>query len=103
MIDSQTAAGSCKHIVSVSLGSSERNAKSIVQLNGQAFMIERLGTDGDLEKARQLLEELDGHVDALGLGGTDLYVYAGGSRYTFRESAQLIKNVKKRRCLMVAA
>lgn len=95
MIDSQTAAGSSKHIVSVSLGSSERNAKSIVRLNGQAFIIERLGTDGNLEKARQLLEELDGHVDALGLGGTDLYVYAGGSRYTFRESAQLIKNVKK--------
>lgn len=51
-------------------------------------MIERLGTDGDLEKARQLLEELDGHVDALGLGGTDLYVYAGGqSLYLSRISS----------------
>ncbi|MFQ9524272.1 MAG: hypothetical protein ACLR2G_13350 [Phascolarctobacterium faecium] len=47
------------------------------------LIIERLGTDGNLQKARQLLEELDGRVDALGLGGTDLYVYAGGRRYTF--------------------
>lgn len=95
MIASQIIACSCKHIVSVSLGSSDRNAKSTVQLNGTTFVIERLGTDGDLQKARQLLEKLDGQVDALGLGGTDLYVYAGGRRYTFRESAQLIKNVKK--------
>lgn len=95
MIASQTGERSCKHIVSVSLGSSERNAKSIVRLNGQTFLIERRGTDGDLQKARQLLEQLDGEVDALGLGGTDLYVYAGGRRYTFRESAKLIENVKK--------
>ena len=88
MIASQTTECSCKHIVSVSLGSSERNAKSTLQLKGQTFIIERLGTDGNLQKARQLLEELDGRVDALGLGGTDLYVYAGGRRYTFRESAK---------------
>ena len=94
MIASQTTECSCKHIVSVSLGSSERNAKSTLQLKGQTFIIERLGTDGNLQKARQLLEELDGRVDALGLGGTDLYVYAGGRRYTFRESAKLIENVK---------
>ncbi len=95
MIASQTTECSCKHIVSVSLGSSERNAKSTLQLKGQTFIIERLGTDGNLQKARQLLEKLDGRVDALGLGGTDLYVYAGGRRYTFRESAKLIENVKK--------
>ena len=95
MIASQTTECSCKHIVSVSLGSSERNAKSTLQLKGQTFIIERLGTDGNLQKARQLLEELDGRVDALGLGGTDLYVYAGGRRYTFRESAKLIENVKR--------
>lgn len=68
--------------------------KVLWQLKGQTFIIERLGTDGNLQKARQLLEELDGRVDALGLGGTDLYVYAGGRRYTFRESAKLIENVK---------
>ena len=67
MIASQTTECSCKHIVSVSLGSSERNAKSTLQLKGQTFIIERLGTDGNLQKARQLLEELDGRVDA-GIG-----------------------------------
>ncbi len=95
MIVSPRTECSCKHIVSVSLGSSERDAKSILRLQGQTFLIERRGTDGNLQKAKQLLEKLDGQVDALGLGGTDLYVYAGGQRYTFRESAKLIENIKK--------
>ena len=46
-------------------------------------------------KARQLLEYWDGKADAIGLGGTDLYVYAGHKRYTFRESAQLISGIHK--------
>lgn len=95
MIASSMTECSCKYIVSVSLGSSERDAKSTLQLRGKTFLIERRGTDGDLQKAKQILEELDGQVDALGLGGTDLYVYAGGRRYIFRETANLIKNVKQ--------
>ena len=51
-------------------------------------------TQGNLQIAQTILIALDGRVDALGLGGTDLYVYAGGRRYTFRESAKLIENVK---------
>ena len=32
---------------------------------------------------------MDGKVDAFGLGGTDLFIYAGKKRYTFRESAEI--------------
>ncbi len=87
------AAKTAKHVVSISLGSSARDASAILELGGQKISIERRGTDGDLDKARQLLERWDGKADAIGLGGTDLYVYAGKKRYTFRESAKLISNV----------
>lgn len=83
-----------KHVISISLGSSERDAKATVVLGEQELLVERRGTDGDFAKARKLMEECDGKVDAIGLGGTDLYVYAGDVRYTFRESAKLIANVK---------
>ena len=89
------AANNAKHVVSISLGSSKRDAGAILELGGRKISIERRGTDGDFDRARQLLEQWDGKADAIGLGGTDLYVYAGKKRYTFRESAHLIANVKK--------
>lgn len=89
------AASKNKHIVSVSLGSSKRDSKVNILLGDTALTIERCGTDGDLKKAGELLRYWDGKADAIGLGGTDLYVYAGRKRYTFKESAQLIADVKK--------
>ncbi|VBB06420.1 Hypothetical protein LUCI_1651 [Lucifera butyrica] len=84
-----------KHIVSVSLGSSRRNGKVTEVFGGQTFLIERIGTDGDKEKAIQLIRSLDGQVNAFGLGGTDLYIYAGDKRYTFRESKQIAAAAQK--------
>mgnify|MGYP004446485969 FL=1 len=84
-----------KHVVSISLGSSKRDAKVTLDLGEEKIIVERRGTDGNLQAAKKLLEELDGKVDAFGLGGTDLYVYAGSKRYMFRESAELVKGVKK--------
>jgi len=78
-----------KRVVSVSLGSSKRNHIVQAEILGEKFSIERLGTDGDVNKAREMIASLDGKVNAIGLGGTDLYIYAGGRRYTFRESLKL--------------
>lgn len=78
-----------KRVVSISLGSSKRDHKAIECFGGQTFSIERIGTDGDRGKAISLIRELDGQVDAFGMGGTDLYIYAGNRRYTFRDSAQI--------------
>jgi hypothetical protein len=66
-----------KRVVSVSLGSSKRDHKVEVNLLGQKFSIERIGTDGDMQKAMELIRSLDGQVAAFGLGGIDLYIYAG--------------------------
>ena len=78
-----------KQIVSVSLGSSSRNHTATADFAGQTFHIMRIGTDGDTEQAARLIRELDGRVDAIGLGGTNLYMHAGTRRYTFRESARM--------------
>ena len=56
-----------KRIVSVSIGASSRNHSVTVDICGQDFLIERIGTDGDLKKAIQLIEELDGKVDVFGI------------------------------------
>lgn len=83
-----------KRIISVSLGSSKRNHAVEVELLGEQCSIERIGTDGDLDKAVQLVKELDGKVDAFGMGGIDLYVQAGGKRYILREAKKIARAAK---------
>ncbi|MBS3873245.1 MAG: quinate 5-dehydrogenase [Firmicutes bacterium] len=78
-----------KTIISVSLGSSKRDHRVEVELLGEHCVIERIGTDGDLGRAVALIRQLDGKVDAFGMGGIDLYVQAGGKRYILREARQL--------------
>lgn len=84
-----------KRIVSVSLGSSRRNHKVETEFLGEKFQIERVGTDGDVKKAIRLIEELDGHVEAFGMGGIDLYIRAGKRVYTIRGALPLKKAAKK--------
>ena len=48
-----------KRAVSVSLGSSKRDKAVEVELFGEQVSIERIGSDGDMEKAAQLFKELD--------------------------------------------
>ena len=83
-----------KQVVSISLGSSKRNGTVTAEFGGQQFQIQRIGTDGSKQQAAKLIRALDGKVDAIGLGGTDLYIYAGKKRYTFRESAALAANAQ---------
>ena len=73
-----------KKVVSVSLGSSKRDHKVIANMAGEEFEISRVGTDGDFERALSVIGELDGNVDAIGLGGIDVYLYAGDTRYAIQ-------------------
>jgi len=84
-----------KQVLSISLGSSSRNASVNVEIGGQLVHVERIGTDGNKEKAKALFSKYDGEVDAFGLGGTDLYIFAGEKPYVFGDSARLIASVKK--------
>lgn len=82
-----------KTAVSISLGSSERDKRVEIELMGQSVAIERLGMDGDVEAATARFTELDGKVDAFGVGGIDLWVQMGDKRYPLHAAQKLVKNV----------
>ncbi|MBM3144970.1 MAG: quinate 5-dehydrogenase [Chloroflexi bacterium] len=84
-----------KRAVSVSLGSSTRDKKVVIEFEGQQISVERVGTNGDIEKARQLFTDLDGQVDALGVGGVDLYLRLEGREYPLRAALKLVEGVKQ--------
>ncbi|MDQ2680913.1 MAG: quinate 5-dehydrogenase [Candidatus Eremiobacteraeota bacterium] len=83
-----------KKVVSVSLGSSSRDHRASVELLGEAFDISRVGTDGKLDEALRRIGELDGKVDAIGLGGIDVYLYAGKHRFALRDGVRLLEAAK---------
>jgi hypothetical protein len=83
-----------KKVVSVSLGSSTRDHRAAVTFMGEAFDISRVGTDGKLDAAIAMVRELDGKVDAIGLGGIDVYLYAGRHRYALRDGLRLLEAAK---------
>ena len=83
-----------KKIVSVSLGSSKRDHRVQVELLGEQFDIARRGTDGDFDRALAVLRELDGQVDAIGLGGIDVYLYVRQRRFAIVDGLKLVDAVK---------
>jgi 2-hydroxy-3-keto-5-methylthiopentenyl-1-phosphate phosphatase len=64
-----------KKVLGVSLGSSTRDHKAVVEVLGEKVEIERRGTDGDVKKMMQIFQENDGKVDVFSLGGTDGQIY----------------------------
>jgi hypothetical protein len=87
--------GAMKRIVSISLGSSKRNHKAEVQFKDMVFSVERIGTDGDMNKMVSMISELDGQVSAFGLGGIDLYLGTPVHRYTIRDGKKMVSAAKK--------
>jgi hypothetical protein len=84
-----------KRAVSISLGSSKRNKAVTVTLLGEEISIERIGTDGDMEKAAQLYKELDGKVDAFGVGGADLGLLVDDKWYPLHSVSKMVRFVEK--------
>jgi hypothetical protein len=82
-----------KRAVSVSLGSSKRDKRVQVVFKGEPVIVERIGTDGDVAKARQLFLELDNQVDAFGVGGVDLYLRLGEREYPLQAALKLVKGL----------
>ncbi len=61
-----------KQVISISLGSSANNYEFQSTFLGQKFTIRRFGTNGDYDKAVDLLIQLDAETDAFGLGSVKL-------------------------------
>ena len=83
------------HAVSISIGSSKRDKKATLCLLGQEIQLERIGTDGDLKKAAELFLELDGKVDAFGLGGADLNLVLNDRKYPLRSIRPIVRGVER--------
>ena len=84
-----------KRAVSISIGSSKRNKAVEVTLLDEKVSIERIGTDGDMEAAALKYQELDGKVDAFGVGGADLGALADGKWYPFYSVQPMVRFVKQ--------
>jgi hypothetical protein len=84
-----------KRAVSVSIGSSTRDKAVEIELMGETIRLERIGTDGDMEKAARLYRDLDGEVDAFGVGGAVLGLMLDDKWYTLQSVQSLIRYVKK--------
>ena len=84
-----------KRAVSISIGSSKRNKAVTVNLLGEDISIERIGTDGDMEAAALKYKELDGKVDAFGVGGADLGLMVDDKWYRLYSVEKMIRFIKE--------
>lgn len=75
----------------MSLGSKCRDKAVTVSFSGESVVLERRGTDGDLQRAAAFIAEQRDKVDAFGLGGMDLYIYGSKRRYIYKEALPLVK------------
>ena len=83
-----------KRIVGVSIGSSKRDHYVETEIMGEKFAIERIGTDGSIQKAIELIKKIDGKVDAIGMGGISLHLWAGERSYTIRAALSIQRAAK---------
>jgi hypothetical protein len=83
-----------KRAVSISLGSSKRDKSVTLRFNGEDILVERIGVDGNIQKAHQMYLDLDGKVDAFGVGGVDLYLRLDKREYPLRAALKLVEGVK---------
>jgi hypothetical protein len=83
-----------KRAVGISIGSSKRDKAVEINLLGEKVSIERIGTDGDMEAAALKYKELDGKVDAFGVGGADLGLMVDNKWYPLYSVRPMIRYVK---------
>lgn len=87
-----------KHIVSISLGSRARDHRVETELLGEKYVIERIGVDGNYDRFLSMARELDGRVDAIGMGGISLYLPVMNRTYVIK-SAIPLRNAIKQTCV----
>lgn len=84
-----------KRVVSISLGSATRDYTFTTTILGQAVEVRRIGTNGDVARAAQLVKEYDGRVDAIALGGLTPVFHVGGALYPHREAIQIARGAQR--------
>lgn len=80
-----------KRVINISLGVSRDDYELFTAFLGQDFHVQRYGTDGDLEKAADLMLRWNKKVDAIGLGSIKIPYSIGSSERKTRETEELQK------------
>ncbi|MHC1784129.1 MAG: quinate 5-dehydrogenase [Anaerolineaceae bacterium] len=83
-----------KSAVSVSIGSSKRDKQVDLELLGEQIHIERIGTNGDMQKAAQIYRDLEGKVQAFGVGGADLGLLVDSHWYPLYSIHSMVQTIK---------
>jgi predicted amino acid dehydrogenase len=78
-----------KRVVSISLGSAQRDYHFTTTVLGQRVEVRRIGANGDVSLATALIRDFDGKVDAIGLGGLSPVLRVGAARYPHREALRI--------------
>ncbi|RRR65787.1 MAG: serine carboxypeptidase [Candidatus Viridilinea halotolerans] len=78
-----------KRIVSISLGSAARDYRVTTTVLGRNVAVDRIGANGSVARAAELLRSFDGHADAIGLGGLTPVFRVGQARYPHRQAIQI--------------
>ena len=83
-----------KKILSISVGSPSRDHTTQVEFLGQLCELSRQGTNGDFDLAVQRYKEMDGKVDAFGVGGAEFFLEVGKRKYHFRDIKRIRNAIK---------
>jgi hypothetical protein len=83
-----------RKIVSISVGSSSRDHTTRHIFLGQECELSRQGTNGDFEKAVKRYAEMDGRVDAFGVGGVEFFLRVGKQHYYFRDVSRIRRAIR---------
>jgi hypothetical protein len=81
-----------KKVISVSLGSPERDWQVDTELGGEPFQIARRGVGLDYARYEAMIASLatDPEVAAIGFGGINRYLVADGIKYPIRRAEQMV-------------
>jgi predicted amino acid dehydrogenase len=86
---------STKKVVTVTLGSSERDFTFETDFLGHAFQVRRLGADDDTNKAWDLMRRHQAKADAIGLGEVGDHYHVGQDTVINKETRRLLKVVTR--------
>ena len=84
-----------KEIVSINFGESRNDYEIEAEFLGKKFNIKRIGVDGDIEKAAELVRYWDGKADIIGLGHIK-FAYTVGPEELRQRHAKKIQMLRSR-------
>ena len=84
-----------KQIINISLGPGSDDYELKVDFQGQKFIIQRIGVDGDLDRASELMLTWNKQADAIGLSGIQFPYTIGSRKMPDRKTARLLKEARQ--------